>query len=144
MPENEISLERIVASPFLLVLGAVVVLILLIVPIVWLAMHHLLTAIALTGFFTVVFWALVQAKILNPEKQRWVSPVVVVTLIATFLFGFYGERTGSFYITPLTETPTGIPPMLANVPPWISASLTAILVLALLVAVTIGLTVRRP
>ena len=143
MPENEISLERIVASPFLLVLGTVVVLVLLIVPIVWLAMHNLLTAIALTGFFTVVFWALVQSKILNPEKQRWVSPAVVVTLIAVFLFGFYGERTKSFYITPLTETPTGIPPMLANIPSWVSANLTAILVFSLLVVVAIGLTVRR-
>lgn len=143
MPDNEISLKRLTANPVVLVISAVVVLVILIVPIYWLATHHLLTAVALTGFFAIIFFGLAQSKILDPSKQRWAAPTVIIVLLATFLFGVYGEATGSFYVTPLTETQQTVPPMLANVPTVISANITAIMVMALLVVVIIGLTVRK-
>jgi len=129
------------APPTLVAILIIFAVIALMIPLVFFALKGMLSAFIFAVLTFAMQYLLFQTKAVKVPRKYWFVPIMLP--IIAFVIGFYGERTGAFLITPLTEKPP--PPPLITIQEYAKAYPETIIVLTLLAILTfICITWRRP
>lgn len=105
MPERS-TIANLFAHPYIMLLIVVFGLIMLLIPVILLWQLKMLTGAVFAIMILAIAYGLNTMKLINVEKYPILGPVIIVLAIGGFIFGYAGERTGAFFITPIMEKTT--------------------------------------